>query len=151
MQYQVLCCLAAFTRFAFALDNGLAATPAMGYSSWNDCGSMRNNGPTGYERLHLLYIYNNNTLDPNQSTIVSHTVSLTRVHVLEDVQPFLQDNVIAHAARKPVHRVSGESVQQVSVFLSCPLTLSFPLSSQGGAGTLKYTSTRSPNTSSPAD
>ena len=29
----------------WALDNGLGLTPAMGYSSWNDCSSMRDNGP----------------------------------------------------------------------------------------------------------
>jgi alpha-galactosidase len=30
------------------LDNGLGLTPAMGYSTWNDCGSFRNNGPAGW-------------------------------------------------------------------------------------------------------
>ena len=29
------------------LDNGFKL-PAMGYSSWNDCGSFRNNGPEGW-------------------------------------------------------------------------------------------------------
>eukprot|EP00038_Savillea_parva_P025951 m.50314 g.50314 ORF g.50314 m.50314 type:complete len:571 (+) comp7229_c0_seq2:61-1773(+) len=31
-----------------ALNNGLGLTPAMGYSSWNDCSSMRDNGPDGW-------------------------------------------------------------------------------------------------------
>ena len=44
----VLGSLAAIAPLAAALPNGLGATPAMGYSSWNDCGSMRNNGPTGW-------------------------------------------------------------------------------------------------------
>jgi hypothetical protein len=30
------------------LNNGLGLTPAMGYSSWNDCSSMRDNGPDGW-------------------------------------------------------------------------------------------------------
>ena len=33
---------------ALGLNNGLGATPAMGYSSWNDCSSFRDNGPNGW-------------------------------------------------------------------------------------------------------
>ena len=33
---------------AQALDNGLGLTPAMGYSTWNDCSSMRDDGPDGW-------------------------------------------------------------------------------------------------------
>lgn len=40
--------LAVFATPVRSLDNGLGATPAMGYSSWNDCSSMRNNGPGGW-------------------------------------------------------------------------------------------------------
>jgi hypothetical protein len=31
-----------------ALNNGLGQTPAMGYSTWNDCSSFRDNGPGGW-------------------------------------------------------------------------------------------------------
>lgn len=40
--------LAAAAAVVSALDNGLGATPAMGYSTWNDCASFRNNGPSGW-------------------------------------------------------------------------------------------------------
>ena len=39
--------LGAIAHLASSLPNGLGATPAMGYSSWNDCCSMRNNGENG--------------------------------------------------------------------------------------------------------
>ena len=32
---------------SFSVDNGFTV-PAMGYSTWNDCSSMRNNGPEGW-------------------------------------------------------------------------------------------------------
>jgi hypothetical protein len=32
-----------------ALNNGLGQTPAMGYSTWNDCSSFRDNGPGGWQ------------------------------------------------------------------------------------------------------
>ena len=31
-----------------ALNNGLGLTPAMGFSTWNACSSMRDNGPNGW-------------------------------------------------------------------------------------------------------
>ena len=39
---------AAAAGAALAINNGLGQTPAMGYSSWNDCSSFRDNGPNGW-------------------------------------------------------------------------------------------------------
>ena len=39
--------VAAFAAVAHALNNGFD-TPAMGYSTWNDCSSFRDNGPDGW-------------------------------------------------------------------------------------------------------
>ena len=33
---------------ASAINNGLGLVPAMGYSTWNDCSSFRDNGPNGW-------------------------------------------------------------------------------------------------------
>ena len=41
-------CLMRAISISHALDNGLAATPAMGYSTWNDCSSFRDNGKDGW-------------------------------------------------------------------------------------------------------
>ena len=38
----------------FALDNGLGRTPAMGYSSWNDCASEVTEGRIKNITLHLI-------------------------------------------------------------------------------------------------
>ena len=43
---RALACL--LPALALGLNNGLGATPAMGYSSWNDCSSFRDNGPNGW-------------------------------------------------------------------------------------------------------
>ena len=43
-----LACAAALAAGAAAINNGLGQTPAMGYSSWNDCSSFRDNGPNGW-------------------------------------------------------------------------------------------------------
>jgi hypothetical protein len=42
------CWCLGFVPLALALDNGLAAAPAMGYSTWNDCSSFRDNGKDGW-------------------------------------------------------------------------------------------------------
>ena len=40
--------VASAPRVALAINNGLGQVPAMGYSSWNDCSSFRDNGPNGW-------------------------------------------------------------------------------------------------------
>jgi hypothetical protein len=47
MQNLVALAAAMAASAAVALNNGFR-TPAMGYSTWNDCSSFRDNGPNGW-------------------------------------------------------------------------------------------------------